>query len=39
MGDWQMGLIRSGSEVPALLDALIEEAGRHPRGDKLAEVL
>ena len=39
MGEWQMGLIRSGDEAPALLEALVEEAGRHPRGDKLAEVL
>jgi hypothetical protein len=34
-----MGLIRAGDEAPALLEALVEEAGRHPRGDKLAEVL
>ncbi|OUM02800.1 TIGR00730 family Rossman fold protein [Variovorax sp. JS1663] len=39
MGDWQMGLIRSGDEVEPLLESLVEEAGRHPRGDKLAEVL
>jgi uncharacterized protein (TIGR00730 family) len=39
MGEWQMGLIRAGGEAPALLEALVEEAGRHPRGDKLAEVL
>ncbi|WP_076998460.1 TIGR00730 family Rossman fold protein [Variovorax sp. KK3] len=39
MGEWQMGLIRSGTEVAPLLEALVEDASRHPRGDKLAEVL
>ena len=39
MSDWQMGLIRSGDEPSALLEALREEARRHPGGDKLAEVL
>ena len=39
MGEWQMGLIRSGNDAATLLDALLAEAGRHPRGDKLAEVL
>ncbi|VTU21718.1 LOG family protein ORF6 in fasciation locus [Variovorax sp. SRS16] len=39
MGEWQMGLVRTGNEAPALLEALVEEARRHPRGDKLAEVL
>jgi len=39
MSDWQMGLIRSGNEPAALLEALREEARRHPGGDKLAEVL
>jgi uncharacterized protein (TIGR00730 family) len=39
MGEWQMGLIRAADEAPVLLEALVEEAGRHPRGDKLAEVL
>ena len=39
MGEWQMGLIRSGDEASALLDELVEETRRHPRGDKLAEVL
>jgi uncharacterized protein (TIGR00730 family) len=39
MGEWQMGLIRSGDQAAALLEALVEEAGRHSRGDKLAEVL
>ncbi|PWW46432.1 TIGR00730 family Rossman fold protein [Melaminivora alkalimesophila] len=27
MGEWQMGLIRTGSEVEPLLQALVEEAG------------
>ena len=39
MNDWQMGLVRSGDEPNALLDALRLEARRHPGGDKLAEVL
>ena len=39
MGDWQMGLVRSGTEPATLLEELLEEARRHPRGDKLAEVL
>jgi uncharacterized protein (TIGR00730 family) len=39
MDEWQMDLVRAGSEAAALLQALIEEAGRHPRGDKLAQVL
>ncbi len=39
MGDWQMGLVRSGTEHAALLTALLQEAGRHPRGDQLAKVL
>jgi uncharacterized protein (TIGR00730 family) len=39
MGEWQMELIRSGDEASVLLDELLEETRRHPRGDKLAEVL
>ena len=39
MGDWQMGLIRSGTEPAMLLAELLEEARRHPGSDKLAEVL
>ncbi len=39
MSDWQMELIRSGDQPAALLEALREEARRHPGGDKLAEVL
>ncbi|MEJ8858036.1 TIGR00730 family Rossman fold protein [Variovorax robiniae] len=39
MGDWQMGLVRSGLEPAVLLGELREEARRHPKGDKLAEVL
>ena len=39
MGDWQMRLVRAGDEPAALLAALIDEAGRHPRGDQLAKVL
>ena len=39
MGEWQMGLVRSGMEPATLLAELLDEARRHPRGDKLAEVL
>ncbi len=39
MGEWQMGLVRAGTEPAALLAALVDEAGRHPRGDQLATVL
>lgn len=39
MGDWQMGLIRAGTEPEALLADLLAEARRHPKGDKLAELL
>jgi uncharacterized protein (TIGR00730 family) len=39
MGDWQMGLVRSGSDPAALLQALLDESRRHPGGDKLAQVL
>ena len=39
MGEWQMGLIRAGTDAPALLETLVAETGHHPRGDKLAEVL
>lgn len=39
MGNWQMELIRSGDRSDELLQALVEEAGRHPRGDSLAGVV
>ena len=39
MGEWQMDLIRSGDEPIGLLQALIDDAARNPKGDKLAEVL
>lgn len=39
MSQWQMGLIQSGTEVGPLLQALFDESGRHPGGDRLAEVL
>ncbi|MEJ7688191.1 MAG: TIGR00730 family Rossman fold protein [Variovorax sp.] len=39
MSKWQMTLVRSGNDAPVLLEALIDEAWRHPRGDKLADVL
>ena len=27
MGEWQMGLIESGSDIPALLQSLVQNAG------------
>ena len=39
MGTWQMDLIRSSDESAALLQALVDEAGRHPKGDTLADVV
>ena len=39
MNDWQMGLVRTGTEPTTLLAELRDEAQRHPGGDKLAEVL
>jgi hypothetical protein len=39
MGEWQMGLVRTGTDPAALLQALVEEARQHPGGDTLAQVL
>ncbi|MDP9928791.1 LOG family protein [Variovorax paradoxus] len=39
MGEWQMELIRSGTDATELLSALRAEVPLHPRGDKLAENL
>ncbi|MDM0013499.1 TIGR00730 family Rossman fold protein [Variovorax sp. J22P168] len=39
MSDWQMGLVRTGTDAIPLLEALEEEARQHPGGDKLGEVL
>jgi uncharacterized protein (TIGR00730 family) len=39
MGEWQMGLVRSDNDAASLLQALIDESRRHPKGDKLAEIL
>jgi len=39
MSDWQMGLVRSGTDPVALLRHLRDESRRHPGSDKLAEVL
>lgn len=39
MGDWQMQLIRTGTEVPELLTALHAEVPLHPRKDRLSENL
>ncbi|MDQ7974779.1 MAG: LOG family protein, partial [Rhodocyclaceae bacterium] len=39
MGDWQMNLVRTGTEPVGLLQALRDEALRHPGGDRLAQVV
>ena len=39
MGEWQMGLIRTGTVPEQLLQALRDEVPRHPEGDRLAENL
>ena len=39
MNDWQMGLVRTGDSHAPLLQSLVDEAARHPRGDTLADVL
>ncbi|WP_307691875.1 TIGR00730 family Rossman fold protein [Variovorax ginsengisoli] len=39
MNDWQMDLVRTGTVAPDLLKALIEEAARRPRGDRLADIV
>jgi uncharacterized protein (TIGR00730 family) len=39
MNDWQMGLVRSGTDPVALMEYLRDESRRRPGGDKLAEVL
>ncbi|MGQ2994394.1 LOG family protein [Variovorax sp.] len=39
MGDWQMSLVRTGTEAEPLLAALRAEVPRHPRDDRLAENL
>ncbi len=39
MGNWQMDLIRSDSDVDTLLQALVDEAGRHSRGNSLADIV
>jgi len=39
MGEWQMDLVRTGTDVPELLTALRAEVPLHPRDDKLSENL
>jgi len=39
MGDWQMQLIRTGTDATELLTALRAEAPLHPREDRLSENL
>lgn len=39
MGEWQMGLVRVGDEVDALLTALVQEAGSQPPATGLREVI
>ena len=37
MGDWQMGLVRHGTDIPALLQSLVEEAGLAPESQNLRD--
>ena len=39
MSDWQMSLVRTGTETEAVLAALRADVPRHPRSDRLAENL
>ncbi len=39
MGEWQMGLVRTGDDVDALLTALVQEAGTQPPATGLREVI
>jgi uncharacterized protein (TIGR00730 family) len=39
MSSWQMDLVRHGTDVPALLQSLIDEAGRHTDTDRLRQVV
>ncbi|RZI87052.1 MAG: TIGR00730 family Rossman fold protein [Variovorax sp.] len=39
MGEWQMDLVRTGTDTTALLAALRADVPRHPRSDRLAENL
>lgn len=39
MGEWQMDLVRTGTQPEALLETLRTEAAAHPRGDQLAQVV
>ena len=39
MAEWQMELVRSHADADTLLQALLDESRRHPKGDKLAEIL
>ena len=39
MGEWQMGLIRTGTEVDALLAALVQDAGTNAEATALRSVI
>ena len=39
MGEWQMGLIRTGNEVDALLAALVQDAGTNTEATALRSVI
>lgn len=39
MNDWQMGLIRTSNDTQSLLEAMVDEAARRPKGDRLADVV
>ncbi|AVP57772.1 LOG family protein [Pulveribacter suum] len=39
MGEWQMGLVRTGDDVDTLLAALVQEAGTRPPATGLRDVI
>lgn len=39
MNDWQMGLMRTGNDAKDLLEAMVDEAARRPKGDRLANIV
>ena len=39
MGEWQMGLLHAGSDTPALLQTLVEQAGNNARHIPLRSVI
>jgi hypothetical protein len=39
MGEWQMGLVRTGTEVDALLSSLVQDAGLNAQAIPLRSVI